>query len=141
MIPTYELAFAAGFMEGEGTVRIAAMTRRNMGVLHVSAVNTDESLIRWLHERWQGYCSPATGLRADQRPALVWTIAARAARDFLVAIEPYVVSQRMRERIDMARRWQELKEIHWRHRDEQWAEESFTLYLLSAHLNRRGVAA
>lgn len=139
-VPPHELAWAAGFMEGEGTVRINAITRRNKGALLVSTVNTDEALIDWFQARWPGYCKPAPG-RPGRRDAWVWTIAANVARDFLVAIRPYVVSGRMLERIDLAVRWQELKAVHWRHRDEAWAEEHFALYLYSAELNARGVPA
>lgn len=135
-----DLAFAAGLMEGEGTVRINAITKRNKGALIVSCVNTDRELIDWLNDRWPGYCKPATGLRPEQRQAYVWTIAANQALAFLEAIEPYVVTTRMRERIAMARRWQALKAVPWRQRDDAWAEAHFNDYLWAAELNRRGVA-
>jgi hypothetical protein len=134
-----ELAFAAGFMEGEGTVRINRPTQRNKGHLVVSTVNTDESLIAWFQERWPGYCKPATGLRPDQRPAWVWTIAARRALAFLEQIEPFVVSWRMHERIETARWWQRIKSKHWRYRTEADFEESFACWHWMAHLNARGV--
>lgn len=139
-VPLAELAFAAGLMEGEGTVRINAITKRNKGALAVSCVNTDSELIDWLHDRWGGYCKPATGLGPRQRPAFVWVIAANQALSFLEAIEPHVVTTRMRERIAMARRWQALKAVHWRDRDEAWAEAHFVEYLWAAELNKRGVA-
>lgn len=136
-----ELAFAAGFMEGEGTVRINAITQRNKGALIVSAVNTDRELIDWMQARWPGSCKPATGVQPGHTPGWVWTVAANVARDFLVSIEPFVVSDRMRERIRLAVRWQELKAVHWRDRDDEWAHEQFDLYCYSAELNRRGALA
>lgn len=137
---TAELAFAAGLMEGEGTVRINAFTRRNKGALIVSCVNTDRELIAFLQERWPGYCKPATGLRANQRPAFVWTIAALQALAFLELIEPFVVTERMRERIATARWWQQIKAKHWRYRTEADYEESFNCFHWMRELNARGIA-
>lgn len=134
-----EFAFAAGLIEGEGTVRISKPTQRNTGHLVVSCVNTNRQLTDWLQERWSGYCKPATGLRPEQRPAFVWTIAARRALAFLEAIEPYAVSDRMRERIETARWWQQIKSKHWRDRFEPDFEESFNCYHWMRALNKRGV--
>lgn len=141
MISRSDLAFAAGLMEGEGTVRINAPTQRNIGHLVVSCVNTDRELIDWLQARWPGYCKPATGLRANQRPAFVWSIAARRALAMLDEIEPYVVTERMRERILTARWWQEIKAKHWRYRTNADYEEGFNCFHWMKYLNRRGVAA
>lgn len=138
---TAELAFAAGLMEGEGSVRINSLTKRNKGALIVSCVNTDKELIDFLQERWPGYCKPATGLRPNQRPAFVWVIAARQALSFLEEIEPYVVTLRMRERIETARWWQEIKAKHWSRRTEEDAEESFNCWHWMRELNARGVAS
>ena len=136
-----ELGFAAGLMEGEGTIRINAFTKRNKGALIVSCVNTNRELIDFLQDRWPGYCKPATGLSPRQRPAFVWTIACRRALAFLEEIEPYVVSERMLERIFTARWWQEIKSVHWTRRDEAHAEESFGAFHYMYHLNERGVAS
>lgn len=138
MTPT-ELAFAAGLMEGEGTVRINKPTKRNKGHLVVSCVNTDRELIDWLQTRWPGYCKPATGLQPNQRQAYVWTIAARKALAFLEQIEPHVVTTRMRDRIETARWWQRIKAKHWSYRTEDDFEQSFNCYLWMGELNRRGV--
>lgn len=133
-----ELAFAAGLLEGEGTIRLNRPTKRNKGALLVSCVNTDRELISFLQDRWPGYCKPATGLRSGQRPAFVWVIAALKALSFLEEIEPYVVTHRMRERIRTARWWQTIKAKHWRYRTEDDFEESFNCWHWMAELNRRG---
>jgi len=134
-----ELVMAAGLMEGEGTVRLNRPTKRNKGTLIVSMVNTDPEIIDFMQSRWPGYCKPATGLRAGQRPAMVWVIAARQALAFLEQIEPFVITHRMRERIATARRWQRIKAKHWRYRTEADYEESFNCWHWMAELNRRGV--
>lgn len=134
-----ELAFVAGLMEGEGTVRINAPGGRNRGILAVSCVNTDSQLIHYLQERWPGYCKAATGLRPQQRPAMVWVVAAQKAIAFLGEIEPFVTSDRMKARIEAAHWWQEIKSKHWRHRTDEDREEEFNCFMWMRHLNRRGV--
>lgn len=136
-----ELSFAAALMEGEGTVRINKPTKRNIGHLCVSCVNTDRELIDWLQARWPGYCKPASGIAPGHRPAFVWTIAARQALAFLEEIAPYVVTTRMRERIDAARWWQQIKAKHWAYRTEEDDAEGFACFLWMRHLNARGAAA
>jgi len=132
---------AAGLMEGEGTVRINQPTKRNKGALLVSMVNTDFELIDWMQARWPGYCKPATGLRENQRPAMVWVIASLRALAFLEQIEPFVVTTRMRERIKTARWWQGIKAKHWRYRTEADYEEAFNCFHWMKELNACGVAS
>src|SRR5262245_59617841 len=135
-----ELAVAAGLMEGEGSVRIKALTRRNKGHLIVWMTNTNLEIIEWMNSRWPGYCKPVSGLTDDQRPDGAWVIAANKALAFLEAIKPYVITTRMRERIKAARWWQQIKAKHWRYRTEADYEESFNCWHWMAELNRRGVA-
>lgn len=140
MITAVELAMAAGLMEGEGTVRINRPTKRNKGHLVVSLVNTNRQIVDWMNSRWPGYCKPATGLGPRQKPAWVWCIAARRALAFLGQIEPYVITDRMRERIATARWWQQIKSKPWQYRTEADYEESFNCWHWMAELNRRGAA-
>lgn len=134
-----ELAFTAGLMEGEGSVTINTFTKRNKGALIVSCSNTNRELIDFLNDRWPGYCKPVTGLGPRRKPAWRWTIAALQALAFLEQIEPYVVTWRMKERIETARRWQAIKTKHWRHRTEADAEASFNTFHWMRELNVRGV--
>lgn len=133
-----DLAFAAGLMEGEGTVRVSAITRQNKGCLVVSMTNTNIELVAYMQDLWPGYCKQVTGLRPDQKPAWRWAIAARRAMAFLDEIEPFVVSWRMAERIATARWWQQIKAKPWQYRDEEDYEESFNCWHWMAELNHRG---
>ncbi len=132
-----ELAFAAGLLEGEGCVRIAAFRKRNHGALEVSVVNTNRQLVEWLAERWPATLKDAS-VGPGRRPAWVWRIAARRALAFLEEVEPFVISGRMRERIATARWWQQLKAKHWSHRREADRQEAFECWLWMAELNGRG---
>jgi hypothetical protein len=126
-------------MEGEGTVRISTFTRRNKGALTVSITNTDRDIIDWMQFRWPGYCKPVS-VGPGRKPAWAWAIAANVALRFLGSIEPYVITKRMKHRIDAARRWQKIKGKPWQYRTEEDAEESFACYHWMAELNRRGLS-
>lgn len=141
MTTTIERALAAGLIEGEGSVRLNSVTRKNNGALIVCMTNTNLDLVEFMQDRWPGSVRPATGLRPDQRPAWVWTLASRRALAFLDEIEPYAISERLRERIRTARWWQEIKSKHWRYRTEADYEEAFCCWHWMSELNRRGVAA
>ena len=134
-----ELAWAAGLFEGEGTIRINKATKHNLGHLCVSVVNTDKQVVDWFHDRWPGYMKPATGLRVDQRPAWVWVIAARRAAEFLRAIQPYIVTNRVREKAQFGIDFQENKKRGSNNHTNEYREDQFNAYLWMRELNVRGV--
>lgn len=109
-----DLAWAAGIMEGEGTIRIAREHRATgaIGVLYVSMSNTDTELVGWFHERWPGHVSAQRG-PLSQRPgwaqAWRWELKQRRAAAFLEQIGPYVKSQRVRQKLDLALEFQSQK--------------------------------
>lgn len=137
-----ELAWAAGLFEGEGTVRINRPSQRNWGALVVSVVNTDKQIVDWFQTRWPGYMKAATGLKPQQRQAWVWVIAARQAIRFLQAIRPFVVRDKVREKIGHAIAFQEQKRADTRRMTDQeryaYAEDQWISYWWMAELNKRG---
>jgi hypothetical protein len=137
-----ELAWAAGLFEGEGTVRINKPSPRNWGALVVSVVNTDRQVLDWFQSRWPGYMKPATGLGPNQRPAWVWTIAARQAAGFLRDILPYVVRDAVRAKIAHALEFQGQKRNDTRSMSGAdryaYAEEQWCSYWWMGELNQRG---
>lgn len=140
-----ELAWAAGLFEGEGTVRINKPSLRNWGAVVVSVVNTDRQIVDWFQVRWPGYMKSATGLRARQRPAWVWVIAATQAIAFLKQIEPFVVRTAVRDKIAHAVAFQAQKSRHVSRMSEvdryHYAERQWCDYWWMCHLNKRGVRA
>lgn len=137
-----ELAWAAGLFEGEGTVRINKPTKRNMGALIVSVVNTDMQVLQFFQDRWPGYMKRATGLGPRQRPAWVWVTAAHDAAAFLRAIRPYVVRDRVKERIDHGLDFQAGKSTSRAvNRTYEYAEAQWVAYWWMCELNKRGVQA
>jgi hypothetical protein len=138
-VPQLELAIAAGLMEGEGCIRISAFTRTNKGSLSASLTNTNKEIVDWMHTRWHGFCKPVSGMGPNRKPAWAWSIAARKALQFLDLIEPYVITERMRDRIKTARWWQQIKAKPAHLRTEEDAHESFDCWHIMSHLNRRGI--
>jgi hypothetical protein len=140
VITETELSFAAGLLEGEGSVRINRATKRNLGHLVCSVTNTDRELIDWLQGRWPAYMKPVGGLRSDQRPAWAWCIAARKAAAFLSEIRPFVVTTRMKKRIALAVEFQQQKSKCSRVSDEYRCDQ-WIYYVQMRELNLRGVHA
>jgi len=136
-----ELAWAAGLFEGEGSVRINKPGLRNWGTMVASVVNTDFQIVRFFQDRWPGYCRLATGLRPEQNPALVWLVAARQAAAFLEAIQPYVLSSRVQNKISVALEFQAQKRNskHLRSDErEAYHEAQWNAYWWMGQLNSRG---
>lgn len=141
-LPASECAWAAGFFEADGTMRINKPTARNLGALLVSVVNTDRDVLEWFQQRWPGYLRRATGLRDDQRPAYLWVIAARRAARFLLAIQPYIVRTHVRARIEHCLWFQGQKRAGAGGVRGQaqfdYAEQQWNAYWWMCELNQRG---
>jgi hypothetical protein len=133
---TAELAWAAGFFEGEGSVRITKPALRNWGSLAVDVPNTDETLVRFFSERWGGsvHYQAAKGRR---RGYWRWRCSAREAATFLREIRPFIVSPRVATRIDEGLEFQAQKRRGGH--DEDYRREQWEAYWRMAELNVRGV--
>ena len=130
-----ELAWMAGFFEGEGSVRINKPTHRNWGALLVSVVNTDREIIEFFHHRWRGCFKKATGMRPEQQDAWRWIIASRQAYTFLRAIQPFIRRSKVKERIAHALWFQEQKK---RDSSEEYRQTQWEAYWWMGKLNERG---
>ena len=92
-----ELAYVAGFFDGEGCVRIQVEkregTRKLQTSLVVSATNTEIAPIQFLAKRFPGYkgkCVRIKGwLNANERIQYEWRMRGLAALHFCEAILPY----------------------------------------------------
>lgn len=139
------LAFAAGLMEGEGSIRINSPTKRNNGALVVAMSNTNAQIVAYMHERWPGYCKIVSHGRAakmaatNRKPAWCWTIAAKVAARFLQSIQPYVHTERMKDRIALALEYQAQKEFTHRARSPEYRERQMDFFRRMKALNHRGI--
>ena len=135
---TADLAWLAGFYEGEGTLRINRAGQRNLGILHASTVSTEQGYIEEFQRRWPGSVrlSPARG---SSRQAWRWNLGSTKVGAFLDDIGPYIVGERMVARIVIARQFLALKASRSTLRaPEAYRRESFDHYLAMRELNARG---
>lgn len=137
-----ELAYAAGYFDGEGSISILAVTKyeseRVYHRLQISVASTDEEPLRWLHARFGGWVGKAITPRGGQRPAQRWTATDRVAENFLRQIRPWLIIKA--ERADLGLAFRVLShERGYNRLPEGVAEgrEEFRQQML--RLNRRGI--
>lgn len=100
-------AWAAGIIEGEGSIRITPPGARNTCSLFVSVTSTDRDMLEHLsaHGGSIGAESKRPGRKAYQR----WTIVSRQAGGFLEAIRPFCRVARIVAKVDLALEFQAQK--------------------------------
>lgn len=107
-----DLAYAAGFFDGEGSIIIRTHNRKSGNCrspvydLQVQVGNTDPRVVLWLHEHFAGHLY--TGRPGgNKRNYLSWTVTGHQAVAFLIAIKPFV--RMKREQIDIGLAFQKTK--------------------------------
>lgn len=140
-----ELAYAAGFFDGEGAVMIWRRPRSGklQHHLYVSIGQVDARPLLWLQERFRGTIvvrPPAVGSKYNL--SFQWTLQAKRAGEFLRDIRPYLVLKC--ERVDLALAFQDTI-LPWRTAGSQRLAEGVVeqreeLRLRLMALNKRGVA-
>lgn len=131
-------AWAAGFFDGEGCIRVNKPTKRNLGNLCVSISNTDEAVIRWFQKKWPGYCKPNIQSK-KHKPAFTWVIASQRAISFLKYIQPFVKRGAVKTKIRLAIEYQKQKLQHASY-DEVYRKKQWEWYYRFRVLNQRGTA-
>lgn len=105
-----DVKWCAGLFEGEGCITLRqARLPNDLGALVCQVANTDRALLEpFLF--WGGVLRACTEKsKVGYRPVHRWTVAARAAIPFLLAIQPHVKSPRNKERVALALEYQNLK--------------------------------
>lgn len=93
MITDSDRAYAAGLLDGEGSIVIRAqhVKKRQYSsfVLRVSITNGFYPIFDWLQARWGGHIS-WRNRAAPRRPCGDWILTSKAAAVFLLDVQPYV---------------------------------------------------
>ena len=96
-----EMAYFAGFFDGEGSVyaatrwhRTKEKDRRPTPTLTVCIGNTNFEVLRLHHEIFGGSLSERKNLAERRLPQMQWMIAARQAEPYLRAIHPFLIIKR-----------------------------------------------
>jgi len=93
-VPSHEVAYTAGFFDGEGCVNIVRYLQRGRSyhTLQIVFTNTDFQALEWLRQRWGGYLSkPTQPSNPRHRSSRHLRMSAGPARPLLVAMLPYLI--------------------------------------------------
>lgn len=130
-----DLAWLAGFFEGEGYVGIRYQSN-NAYVLAVGLSSTDPEPVDLLHGMWGGHVYHGQKA-AIYRPYVQWSIFARRASAFLADIRPYVRVERVVTKIDVGLHFQAQK-THPSRQDAPYVALQPVYYDVMRRLNLRG---
>lgn len=93
VVPSDEVAYTAGFFDGEGCVNIARYLKRGRPyhTLAIIFTNTDFQVLAWLQQRWGGNVFQPTQLDGRRRPYGHLRLSAGPARPLLQAMLPFLI--------------------------------------------------
>ena len=142
-----EKAYIAGFFDGEGTIGIAAVTRRPNGItkngyrLYIVIGQVDGDFLHWLKAKYKGYLL-LRPRRENHQPIWQWRLENRLARIFLTDIQPYLRLKAQQCALGLA--FQQTKGLRKNRgvtgfTPEEWAFEE-EVYTKMRELNHKGAA-
>lgn len=85
-----DIAYAAGFFDGEGSINIKKPTRTCGYRLVVSATQTIITPIEWFRVRWGGSIRTKTET-TKRKVAWEWTVTSQLALEFLKNVRPFLL--------------------------------------------------
>lgn len=109
---THWLAWAAGIIDGEGSIGIYKNRHRNNWELRVSVGNLDPRLLRLLRELFGGHTRLSKVAKGRYRPLWKWAVSHRGAERCLRLVMPWLVAKRdqaelaLEARSLVGRKWQ-----------------------------------
>lgn len=103
----WELAYAAGIIDGEGSISVLRRLRPKLEkvyhyCLQVQVSQKEKPILNWLAMRFGGKVNGYTQYKGSLgygNPIYHWQIFGETARDFLVAIEPYLIKTKFQASI------------------------------------------
>lgn len=116
-IKDLDLAYIAGFFDGEGSITIhenckpSPRGKNPNHTMQVSIGNTNPKVLLYLKNKFGGcisYRKPT--LKPNHRNVVQWTIRAKLALPFLIAIKPYI--QMKKKQINLAIKFQKTKKMN-----------------------------
>lgn len=89
-----EAAYAAGILDGEGSILFTRIHKTRWPSPAVSVASTDRELLEWLRERWGGSIIRKRAYSARHTQSYAWSLTDRRALDFLRIVQPFLVIKR-----------------------------------------------
>lgn len=94
------LSYAAGIIDGEGTVGYVATKPKDRpgvhGFIRVSVGNTDLRLIGWLHEHFGGHITRRKKVKEYHKKSYDWVVVSNDAMCFLKKVVPFLLIKKER---------------------------------------------
>lgn len=139
-----DLAWAAGILEGEGSIGIARRRprpRASAFMLQVSVTMTDEACVRELARLFPGWVGIHHRQTDRKRQSWIWIVTAAAAAETLRELQPYLRTDRMQRKTRTALAFQAIKRVGGATRSAEDRLAERILWTRMRVLNVRGIAA
>jgi hypothetical protein len=97
VITQQDIAYAAGFFDGEGCVQLymrKSGRTKNCLTTALSAYGTDSTPLYWLHQRWGGsikWDETPKRLGTGRRPVCRWVVFSKEAEVFAKDVRPFLL--------------------------------------------------
>lgn len=101
MISDAEAAYAAGILDGEGSISITRNHSGRWPSPQVSIASTDRELLEWLQVRFGGSISTKQPRQPQHSLSFDWKLTDRRAIHFLQIVKPHLVIIRKLRRCDL----------------------------------------
>ncbi|MBI4672194.1 MAG: LAGLIDADG family homing endonuclease [Chloroflexi bacterium] len=101
MVTETELAYAAGIVDGEGSVSLIRSRPTRFPSPQVSVCSTDRELVEWFKARFGGTIVRKRKRLPHHSDAYDWKLIDRNALRFLALVRPYLTIQRKIARADL----------------------------------------
>lgn len=96
-----EAAYAAGILDGEGSICITRNHSDRWPSPQVSVASNDRELLDWLRLRYGGSITTKQPRKPQHSIAYDWKLTDRRALHFLQIVKPYLVIERKIRRCDL----------------------------------------
>ncbi len=96
-----EAAYAAGILDGEGSICLSRVHSSRWPSPTVSVASTDRELLDWLRARVGGTIIQKRTYKPQHLRSFDWKLTDRRALSFLVIVRPFLVIQRKINRADL----------------------------------------
>lgn len=94
MSKSHEFAWAAGFFDGEGWVKIQKRGGRYLGYyLRIGINHVDPRPLNKMEKLFGGSLRYDTNVEGKRKPRWVWTLSTQAAAQFLRSVMPYLANK------------------------------------------------
>ncbi len=96
-----EAAYAAGILDGEGSIQFARQRKLRWPSPIVSVSSTDRELLEWFRSHLGGSIIRKRTYKSHHLPSFDWKLTDRRAIEFLKIVRPFLVIRRKIARCDL----------------------------------------